>query len=143
MTKVSTIESASSDIMNGKKPYLIRARITLPYLVNHAKVGETVFYSDLAKEIGISNPRSFNYILGAIGNALKKLDPSIPKIQCIVVNKNSQFPGDGIDGFMDKMNFSKLNKLDKTQELNRALLPVFKYPKWDWVLEQFHLEPIN
>lgn len=143
MTKLTTIEIASSDVLNGNKTYLIRARITLPYLVKHAKAGETVYYSDLAKEINISNPRSFNFILGAIGNALKEIDPSIPKIQCIVVNKNSKFPGDGIDGFMNQKNFSKLNKLEKTQELNRALSPVFNYQKWDWVLEQFRLEPIS
>jgi hypothetical protein len=143
MTKHPTVEIASSNLLNGKKLYLERARITLPYLVRQAKAGKTIYYSDLAVEINISNPRNLNFILGAIGNALIKLDSSIPPIQCLVINKQTNFPGDGIDGFMDKKNFSMLNRTQKTEVLNRALTQIFSYRRWDWVLQQLQIEPIR
>lgn len=143
MTKHPTVEIASSNILNGKKLYLERARITLPYLVRQAKAGKTIYYSDLAVEVNIPNPRNFNFILGAIGNALIKLDSSIPPIQCLVINKQTNFPGDGIDGFIDKKNFSKLNRTQKTEVLNRALTQIFSYQRWDWVLKQLQIEPLK
>jgi hypothetical protein len=63
MTKLSTSEIASSNLLSGEKLYLERARTTLPYLVRQAKAGKTIFYSDLAIEINIPNPRNLNYIL--------------------------------------------------------------------------------
>lgn len=143
MTTQLTSEITSSNFLNGEKLYLKRARITLPYLVRQAKAGKTIYYSDLAVEINIANPRNFNYILGAIGNALIKLDTTIPPIQALVINKHTHFPGAGIDGFMDKKNFSKLNQAEKTEELNRAYNHIYYYPKWDWVLQQLQLEPIR
>ncbi len=142
MTKLSTVETASADILDSKKLYLVRAKITLPYLVRLANAGKTIYYSDLAKQINIPNPRNLNYILGAIGNALIKLDSSIPPIQCLVINKQTHFPGDGIDGFFDKKSFSKLSRSQKTEVLNRALAQIFSYPRWDWVLQQLKLQPI-
>ncbi len=41
-----------------------------------SKSSRTNFYSDLAGEIGMPNPRYLNYVLGAIGNALKALAES-------------------------------------------------------------------
>lgn len=143
MTKHPTVEIASSNLLSGEKLYLERARITLPYLVRQAKAGKTIYYSDLAVEINIPNPRNLNFILGAIGNALIKLDSSIPPIQCLVINKQTNFPGDGIDGFFDKKSFSKLNRTQKTEVLNRALTQIFSYPRWDWVLQQLQLKPIR
>jgi hypothetical protein len=143
MTKHSTTEIASSNLLGGEKLYLKKARITLPYLVRQAKAGKTIYYSDLAAEINIPNPRNLNLILGAIGNALIKLDSSIPPIQCLVINKLTNFPGDGIDGFLDKKNFSKLNRTQKTEILNRALNQIYSYPRWEWVLQQLQLEPIG
>jgi hypothetical protein len=136
MTNYPTAEKANSNLLYGDKLYLKRARITLPYLVRQAKAGKTIYYSDLALEINIPNPRNLNFILGAIGNALIKLDSSIPMIQCLVINKQTNFPGDGIDGFIDKKNFSKLNRTQKTETLNRALNDIFSYTQWDWVLQQ-------
>lgn len=143
MNRLPTSEVASSNLLSGDKLYLERARTTLPYLVRQAKAGKTIYYSDLALEINIPNPRNLNYILGAIGNALIKLDSSIPPIQCLVINKHTNFPGDGIDGFIDKKNFSKLNRTQKSEILNRALAKIFSYSRWDWVLQQLELEPIR
>jgi hypothetical protein len=143
MSTHSTSEIASSNLLHGEKLYLQRARITLPFLVRQAKAGKTIYYSDLAMEINIPNPRNLNFILGAIGNSLIKLDKSIPPIQCLVINKQTNFPGDGIDGFMDKKNFSKLNRTQKTEVLNRALIQIFSYPRWDWVLQQLQIDPIK
>lgn len=69
MAKRQTAKIANSDLLDGEKLYQERARLTLPYLVRQAKAGQTIYYSDLAEEIDIPNPRNLNYVLGAIGNA--------------------------------------------------------------------------
>ena len=60
MAKRQTAKIANSDLLNGEKLYLERAKVTLPYLVRQAKAGQTIYYSDLAKEVGIPNPRNLN-----------------------------------------------------------------------------------
>ena len=62
------------DFLAGDKPYQQRTREVLPILVRQAKAAQKIYYSDLAAEIGIPNPRNLNYPLGSIGNALKALD---------------------------------------------------------------------
>jgi alkylated DNA nucleotide flippase Atl1 len=53
----------NSNILNGEKLYQKRAKTALPYLVRQAKAGQKIYYSDLAKEIGMPNPRNLNYVL--------------------------------------------------------------------------------
>ena len=129
--KKSTAEIANSDILDGSKPYLQRARLALPVLVRQAKAGQTIHYSDLADEIDISNPRNLNYPLGAIGNALKELgkrtNKDIPQIQCIVTNKQNDLPGEGIEGFIAK-DYSKLSKTERQNIVKHVLNKIFIYP---------------
>ena len=143
--KHKTAEIANSDLQEDK-PYLQRARKILPYLVRQAKAGETIFYSDLAQETGISNPRTLNYPLGAIGNALKELSKttkqSIPQIQCLVINKNTELPGEGIGSFINESDYEKLTKSQKQQIVNRVLANIYTFQRWDWVLQQFQLKPL-
>ena len=143
--KKTTAEIANSDILGGNKPYLQRARLALPVLVRQAKAGQTIHYSDLAEEIDISNPRNLNYPLGAIGNALKELgsrtNKDIPPIQCIVINKDTDLPGEGIEGFIAK-DYSKLPKTAKQNIVKHVLAKVFAFPYWDWVLEEFGLASV-
>ncbi|RZB38250.1 MAG: hypothetical protein SRB2_00596 [Desulfobacteraceae bacterium Eth-SRB2] len=47
--------------ISGNKLYQIRARKVLPILVRQAEAGTTIYYSTLAEEIGIPNPRNLNY----------------------------------------------------------------------------------
>ena len=142
---------ADSRLLNGEKLYLKRARITLPYLVRQAKAKKTIYYSDLANEIGIPNPRNLNYILGAIGKALIELghanNVDIPPIQCLVINKNTELPGEGIGWFLNKEDFNKdfhkLTKSEKKEAVNMQLVRVFTFQKWDWVLKEFGLTSLK
>jgi hypothetical protein len=146
MAKRQTAKIANSDILIGDKLYQERARQTLPYLVRQAKAGQTIYYSELAKEIHITNPRNLNFILGAIGNALIDLGNrtkiEIPPIQCIVINKREQLPGEGIGWFISPKDFSKLNKTQKQKVVGAQLTKIYTFQYWDWVLEQLNLEPI-
>jgi hypothetical protein len=142
-----TVQIASADVLNGNKLYLIRARKVLPYLVRQAKAGQTIYYSDLAKEVGIPNPRNLNYVLGAIGNALIQLSETsgieIPPIQCLVVNKKDELPGEGIAGFILMEDFLQLNKTQRSKIVTALLLKIHTFQKWDWVLIKLSLEPLK
>ena len=88
----------------GEKLYQQRARLALPLLVRQAEVRRTVYYSDLAGELDMPNPRNLNYVLGSIGQSLIDLSEAwgetIPAIQCIVINKQTELPGEGIGWFL-------------------------------------------
>ncbi len=146
MVRKATAMAASH--LDGSKLYHERARIVLPILVRQAKAMQPIFYSDLAKEVGMSNPRTLNYPLGSIGRSLTaladELDIEIPMIQSLVINKNNQLPGDGIGGFIMKSK-DKYRRLPKQQrrELFKALyLDVYAFDKWDLVLSKLGLKPV-
>jgi hypothetical protein len=146
MTNRQTAKIANSDLIEGNKLYQERARITLPYLVRQAKAGQTIYYSDLAEEVGISNPRNLNYVLGSIGNAMielgKRTRMEIPLIQCLVVNKRQQLPGEGIGWFISPTDFSKLNITQKRKVVAAQLTKIYLFQRWDWVLQQLDLVPV-
>lgn len=50
-----------SEPILGDKAYKVRARVALPLLVCQVEAGTSVFYSDLAEELGMPNPRNLNY----------------------------------------------------------------------------------
>lgn len=133
------------DFLGGDKLYQQRARDVLPILVRQAKAAQKIYYSDLAEEVGIPNPRNLNYPLGSIGNALKSLSKKwnieIPQIQCMVVNKRTELPGEGIGWFLDKRDFKKLNAKQRREIINRVLLDIFAFDKWDDVLAALGLKP--
>jgi len=144
--KQETAQIANSDLQ-GDKLYLQRARKVLPFLVRQAKSGQPILYSDLAQETGISNPRNLNYPLGAIGNALQELskttDQDIPQIQCIVINKDTGLPGEGIGWFINTSDYNKLTKSQKQQIVNKVLANIYAYQQWEWVLQQLQLKPLT
>ena len=74
-------------------------RKAFPLLVRQAKAEQSIYYSALAEELDMPNPRNLNYALGYIGYALKKLGKrwheDIPPIQSLVVNKYTGVPGVG------------------------------------------------
>ena len=146
MAKRQTAQIANSDLLGGDKLYLQRARLALPYLVRQAKAGQTIYYSDLAEEIGIPNPRNLNHVLGSIGNTLidlsKRTKIEIPPIQCLVINKRQELPGEGIGWFISLTDFSKLNKTQKQKVVAAQLTKIYTFQRWDWVLKQLALEPI-
>jgi hypothetical protein len=133
------------DFLDGDKLYQQRARDVLPILIRQAKSAQKIYYSDLAEEVRIPNPRNLNYPLGSIGNALKsiskKWDMKIPQINYLVVNKITELPGEGIGGFIDKRDFKKLNTKQRREIVNLVLSDIFTFDKWDNVLAALGLKP--
>lgn len=135
-----------SEPILGSKAYQIRARAALPLLVRQAEAGAPVFYSDLAEELGMPNPRNLNYVLGSIGQSLELLSKvwkvKVPPIQCLVVNKSTGLPGEGIGWFLvKKEEFSTLPLRQKRAIVEAELQHVFSYPRWQEVLQALELEP--
>lgn len=63
MAKTITAVVAKYGLLGGDKLYQKRARLTLPYLVRQAKAGQTIYYSDLAKELN-SKTKKFQLYIG-------------------------------------------------------------------------------
>ncbi len=134
--------------ISGNKPYQERARRALPLLVRQAEAQTTVYYSDLALELGMSNPRNLNYVLGSIGQALQLLEAEweevIPPIQCLVINRNTELPGEGIGWFItEKNDFRKLSRKQQREIVKAELQRIFAYRKWSKVLEALGLKPVS
>ncbi|WP_053183105.1 hypothetical protein [Sunxiuqinia dokdonensis] len=143
-----TGQKSNAEFLQGDKLYIQRARIALPILVRQAKARESIYYSDLAAEMEMPNPRNLNFVLGAIGNALRSLEElnktgKIPLINSIVVNKSNHLPGEGIGWFLEAKNFEKLSKNQKKELVNQLLSEIYSYQKWDWVLRQLGLKPLK
>lgn len=135
-----------SEPISGDKAYQIRARMALPLLVRQAEACTPIVYSDLAEELGMSNPRNLNYVLGSIGQSLELLSKAwkdkVPSIQCLVVNKNTKLPGEGIGWFLvKKEDFVRLPLRMKRDIVEAELQHIFSYPYWREVLKVFELEP--
>lgn len=133
-----------AESLSGDKPYQKRARAALPLLVREARAQRTIYYSDLAPELGMPNERNLNYPLGSIGVALETLskewDEKIPPIQCLVINKKYGLPGEGIGWFTTKKeDFRKLPRSEQRARVRAELRKVFDYPKWFAVLDTLGL----
>jgi hypothetical protein len=136
------------DFLYGDKLYQIRARAALPLLVRQAKVEQPITYSNLARELDMPNPRNLNYVLRAIGRARaglsKEWHTGIPLIQCIVVNKKTEMPGEGcFRWLMDKATFKRSSSRDKRRVLRQVLTEVFQFTRWDEVLAELGLSPVK
>src|SRR5687768_120352 len=94
---------ASKPIDPNGELYQQRAFRALPVLVRQAYAGQTIYYSEIARELSMENPRNMNYVLGAIGTSLRQLSAEwnepIPPIQAIVINKADELPGEGFAEF--------------------------------------------
>lgn len=132
----------------GDKLYQERARSAFPLLVRQAEAASPVYYSSLARELGMPNPRNLNYVLGCIGQTIEALSKRrrerIPPIQCLVVNKASGLPGEGIGWFLvKKEEFSELPLKRRREIVQAELQHVYAYPHWRQVLDELQLEPID
>lgn len=130
----------------GEKLYQERARAALPLLVRQAKARAPIYYSDLAEELSMPNPRNLNYVLGSIGRTLELLsnewNEKIPPIQCLVVNRSTGLPGEGIGWFLvKKEDFKKLGIKEQREIVRDELQHIFSFQKWAAVLEALSLEP--
>ena len=136
----------SANYLDGDKLYQERARAALPLLVRQASQSATVYYSDLAAELGMANERNLNYVLGYVGHAMESLSKdwkeTIPPIQCLVINKRDRMPGRGIGWFITKKeDFRKLPRKEQRRLVNLELEKVFAYRRWPSVLKTFGLAP--
>ncbi|TLS17956.1 MAG: hypothetical protein FDZ72_11640 [Betaproteobacteria bacterium] len=134
--------------LTGNKLYQERARVALPLLVRQAVAAKPIFYSALAEELGMPNPRNLNYVLGCIGQAMVRLSKQwkdrIPPIQCLVVNKATGLPGEGIGWFLiSKEDFGKLPLRRRREIVQAELQHIYAYPYWDDVLAELELEPAS
>jgi hypothetical protein len=136
----------SKDYLSGEMLYQQRARAALPLLVRQAIQRTTVYYSDLAAELGMPNERNLNNVLGYIGDALESLSKDwkvpIPPIQCVVINKRDRMPGEGIGWFVTKKeDFRKLPRKEQRRLVSLELEKIFAYSSWLSVLQAFELLP--
>lgn len=132
----------------GAKLYHERARKALPLLVRQAEAGQTIAYSDLAAELEMPNPRNLNFVLGSVGETLLELSKNwahrIPPIQCLVVNKESGLPGEGVAWFLvAKADYAKLSRSQKRAVVRAELSQISAYPGWRKVLAALHLQPVS
>jgi hypothetical protein len=140
--------SSAISMLTGDSLYVQRAREAFPILVRQAIARQKLFYSALADEMGMPNPRNLNYVLGAIGNAIKELSvewgEDIPPLQCLVVNKFTGLPGEGVAWFISSFKDFK-NQTAEQQKLivGVELTRIFTYPKWAKVLAAFELRPLK
>lgn len=135
-----------SEPISGDKLYQKRARDALPLLVRQARAGVPILYSDLAEELGMPNPRNLNYVLGSIGRSMELLSKEwkekIPPIQCLVINKATGLPGEGIGWFLiKKQPFSELPLKRKRAIVDAELQHIYAYRRWFEVLKGLALKP--
>jgi hypothetical protein len=139
-------EESAAKYISGGKLYQERARAALPLLVRQASQSATVYYSDLAAELGMANERNLNYVLGYVGDAMESVSKDwkekIPPIQCLVINKRDRMPGKGIGWFITKKeDFRKLPRKEQRRLVKLELEKVFAYRGWSSVLETLGLAP--
>jgi hypothetical protein len=121
--------------MSGDKLYQERARAAFPLLVRQAEAGVSIVYSDLAAELGMPNARNLNYVLGSVGQTLENLSAQwgekIPPLQCLVVNKVTGLPGEGIGWFiLKKAEFAALPLRQRREIVQAELQRIFAYRRW-------------
>jgi hypothetical protein len=71
--KMAQTEKPLAPYLSGNELYQKRARAALPLLVRQATQSATIFYSDLAAELGMPNERNLNYVLGYVGDSVEAL----------------------------------------------------------------------
>lgn len=132
----------------GDKLYQERARAAFPLLVRQAEAASPIFYSSLARELEMPNPRNLNYVLGCIGRTIERISKRkrerVPPIQCLVVNKATGLPGEGIGWFLVKQEeFSELPLKRRREIVQAELQHVYAYPHWRQILTELELEPVD
>ena len=139
-----TTEIVATGFFRGTKTSQQRARTALPILVRQAEARQTMFYGELAHEMGIPGPRTLNHPLYSIGRALQELgrrwDRQVPSIQALVINKSSGCPGAGFAFFApDAKVFRRATRRERRRLVDRMLDEVFNFPDWGQVLDTFEL----
>lgn len=128
-----------------------------PILIQRAKAGRTISYSELAEELqrrhGLE-PKArktlYGQPVGAVGFALlalgKQWGETIPPLNALVVGKYSKMPGIGADyfilRFLRKKPRGELSRQDRRVLAEQVIKQVWNYPQasWDRVAEALDAE---
>lgn len=126
----------------------MRARKALPILIRQAKAEQPIYYSDLASELSMPNPRNLDYVLGHVGDSLIRLGKEwgvkVPPIQCLVVNKKDKIPGKGISWSTPRMAaYKKMSSRQKREIVRDVLRDIYGFDRWDEVLKRLTLKPVD
>ena len=144
--------SQTSSIAKGIDPngelYQERGFRALSILVRQAVAGRPIFYSEIALELKMDNPRNMNFVLAAVGTSLGQLGSTwgepIPPLGGLVVNKSSEMPGDGFAEFApDPATFRSAPLRVRRQIVDGILAKVYSYRKWPKVLQYFGAAPLE
>ncbi|TEU17046.1 MAG: hypothetical protein E3J21_09285 [Anaerolineales bacterium] len=112
------------------------AHLALPHLVHYAKMRKTITYGELAKKIGLHH-RATSHLLGYIRDEICAVR-GLPLINAIVVNQNSQLPGEGwLPG-----GTQHLSPDEYKREYEKLRDEVFACDAWDALLQELGLSPI-
>lgn len=128
--------------------YQQRAVEALSILVRQALASRSIYYGEIALELGMENPRNMNFVLGSIGTSLRRLadqwHQDIPPLQALVVNRSSEMPGEGFAEFApDPTSFRNAPLRVRRQIVTGILSKVFAYGKWSQVLAHFDIAPLK
>lgn len=106
--------AAVAHTIHGGSLYQERARAALPLLVRQAHAQQPIYYSDLAFELRMRNPRNLNFVLGSIGQTMTDLSKlwkeEVPPIQALFVNKATGLPGEGVGLWLNERSFGALSR---------------------------------
>lgn len=119
--------------------YQVRGLKALPLLVRQAWAGQTIFYSEIASELGMTNPRNMNYVLGAVGRSLQDLSrewgETIPPLQVLAINKGAGLPGEGFAEFLvNPQDYRSASPVIRGRIISALTSQVRAFPRWRQVL---------
>jgi hypothetical protein len=134
----------------GNKLYQKRASKALPILIRQAELRKEIYYSALAQEIGMPNPRNLNHVLDCVGIRLKELSnewgETLPPIQTAVINKGTGLPSEGIGWLFQgkaREKFDALPIKERKRLLHAKWAEIYDYQKWQEVLKAVGLKPVD
>ena len=141
-----TTAGKAQNAFAGEKTYQLRARRALPILVRQAKAREPITYGGLARELGMPNPRTLNFVLGSVGrtieNLAKETGTMIPALTALVVNSATKLPSEGVAEFLpDGRRFQVANPRERDIIARRVLDEVYLFGRWDYLLSRLNLAP--
>lgn len=126
--------------------YQRRALRALPILVRQAWAGRSIYYGEIARELGMPNPRNMNYVLGSVGTSLRLLSTKwherIPPLQVLAINVSADLPGEGFAEFTsDPESFKRAPLYQRRRTIDALTAQVRAYPRWRDVMVEFGAEP--
>ncbi len=125
--------------------YTKRAKAAIPILVDRALSGLTIFYGDLAAELGVERGRNMNYVLGCVGTTLDEFSEiwreDIPLLQALAVNKATNLPGSGFESTGRAELKLAAESVTRRERFEAIWTDVSNYVGWPRILNELGLPP--